>query len=136
MLGPRCSRSRRRYSSWRRSNRGPKWGREGWYVSAPENRRLSRNGGHRSIEEDETKNIWLTGLAKRTSVFGCVIPQGKGTWRTIALPDCGLGSESALSGEADGAERRRERRRSGHEQEKRGKEQNLYTNLLGITPSW
>ena len=36
---------------------GPKWGREGWDVSAPENRHLSRNGGHRSIEEDETKNI-------------------------------------------------------------------------------
>ena len=74
-------------------------------MSAPENRRLSRNGGHRSIEEDGTKNICLTGSAKRTSVFGCVIPRGKGIWRTIALPDCGLGPELALSDEADGAER-------------------------------
>ena len=103
-------------------------------MSALENRRLSRNGGHRSIEEDETKNICPPGMAKRTSVFGCVIPRGKGIWRTIALPDGNLGSEPALSGEADGAERRRERRRSGHEQEKRGKEQNLYSNLLGIYP--
>ena len=93
-------------------------------MSALENRRLSRNGGHRSIEEDETKNICPPGLAKRTSVFGCVIPRGKGTWQTIALPDCGLGSELALSGEADRAERRRERRKnSGHEREKGEKEQ-------------
>ena len=105
-------------------------------MSALENRRLSRNGGHRSIEEDETKNICPPGLAKRTSVFGCVIPQGKGTWRTIALPDSVLGSEPALSGEADGAERRRERRRSGHEQEKRGKEQTYIEIHSGFTPSW
>ena len=56
--------------------------------------------------------ICLSGLAKRTSVLECV----------IALLDGGLATEPALSDEADGAERRRERRRSGHEQEKRGAE--------------
>ena len=51
-------------------------------------------------------NICLSGLAKRTSVFGCfIIPRGKGTWRTIALPDGSLAPEPALPGEADGVER-------------------------------
>ena len=77
--------------------------------------------------EDETMNTCPSALAKRTSVFGCVIPRGK---KALGGPFhyrivLSLGSEPALPGEADGAERRRERRRLGHEPEKRGKEQNL-----------
>ena len=42
------------------------------YASPLRKRRLSRNGGDGSIEDDEAENICLIVRVKLTFVFGCV----------------------------------------------------------------
>ena len=67
---PKCKGSREENSSWKLSFRGRKGGRGRRYVSHVQKRRLSRNGGDGSIEDDEAENICQSEGGKRSAPNG------------------------------------------------------------------
>ena len=86
-LVPKCKGSSEANASWSLSFRGRKRGRGRRYVSHVPKRRLSRNGGDGSIEDDEAENICRIVRVKLTFVFGCVREPWNGGLETITLPD-------------------------------------------------
>ena len=96
---PKCKGSSEAVASWSRSFRGRKVGRGRREASHVQKRRLSRNGGDGSIEDDEAENICLNSDSPREIDFCVRVCQRAVKWRSGDY--CTTGLRLGIVGDAE-----------------------------------